>query len=308
MKELSNAIHIANLWDAQIKIDAIDIPNCFQDDEAFSQALFRGNLAQDESRVISAHLKAIKTQLKKVLNPAYELFKEDAVHLEFCKGITTFDQITKSIKLKGGTQGDNYIASQNLYLSAISSFRKFIPNFYQGDLELSLAPLKLRLAVEIYFKNMIGFIDAKTECLSGRRKGEIKPYPLSIADLLNFFSHRRYKKYAKIPMSIAIIKDINYWSNNLVHTGVISFPWQTMTAFDLLKPLFYTAKENGDRHLEGFNYLDRSFKQEDLTHDLNVFLSRHNNKVEVTCLKRTDRPLEGTYYYPDTIIPAQVAS
>ncbi|UVM20038.1 hypothetical protein [Pseudomonas wadenswilerensis] len=299
MKELVKAIHIINLIKAKNKIDAVDVPEHFKNDEDFSKFLFRGELVQNGGAVVSAHLKAIKTQLGKVLNPTYENFKEEAVHLEFCKGITTFDQITKSINLNGGTQGDNYIASQNLYLSAISSFRKFIPSLYQGDLELSIAPLKLRLAIEIYFKNMIGFIDAKTECLAGDRKGEIKPYPLSIAELLNFFSNHKYKKYAKIPMSISIIKDINYWSNNLVHTGIISFPWQTMTAFDLLKPLFYTARENGDRHLEGFNYLDRSFKQKDLIRDLNAFLSRGTNKVEVRCLKRTTHPLEGAYYYPD---------
>lgn len=297
MRDFVKAIHIMNLFEAKKKIDAIDTHDCFQDDEAFSKALFRGNLYQDEGTVISAHLKALKIQLEKVLNPTYEIYKEEAVHLEFCKGITTFDQITKSIGLNGGTQGDNYIASQNLYLSAISAFRQYMPNLYQGDLELSLSPLKIRLAIEIYFKNMIGFIDAKTEHLVGKRKGQIKPYPLSIADLLRFFSNSKFKKYAKIPMSISIIKDINYWSNNLVHTGIISFPWQTMTAFDLLKPLFYTQHENGGWHLEGFNYLDLNYSQEDLVSDLNSFLSSHHSKVEVRCIKRTTRPLEGAYYY-----------
>lgn len=296
MKELIESLRRQNLTDARDKIENLCESITPLSDVKFSSALFRGEITPSNNIVVDSHLRSIQTQLNKVLNPTFELFKDDVLYLELCKGITTFDRVTQAIGLEGGTFGDNFVASQNLYLSAISSYRKYIPNFYQGDLDFSISPLKLRLAIEIYFKNMIGFVEAKSETLVGKHKGKISNYPLSISDLLRFFNDRRFRKYAKIPMPLSIIQDINYWSNNLVHTGIISYPWQTMTAIDFLKPLFYTARKDGSTHIEGFNYLDLSFEQESLVDDLSGFLSGRGKKVEVLCLKRTSRPLEGAYY------------
>jgi hypothetical protein len=165
-------------------------------------------------------------------------------------------------------------------------------------MEFACIPLKIRLAIEIYFKNMIGYVSAEQTYLSGPRAGETLPYPLSISDLLKFFEYKFYKKYIKLPIEISILRDINYWTNNLMHTGVISFAWQNLTAIDLLHPLFYTKHENGTLHIEGFNYLSPDYELNALEKDLNKFLSTKTKRVYVKLLDIQDTPIEGAFYFP----------
>jgi len=197
--------------------------------------------------------------------------------------------------------GDNFIASQNFYLDAVGSYKKHVPNFYQGDMNFACIPLKLRLAIETYFKNMIGYASSTQEFLTGRRKGDISPYPLSISDLLRFFENKNYSKYIKSPVNLGVLRDINYWSNNLMHTGIISFAWQNLSAIDYLSPLFYTKHENGYIHLEGFNYFSPDHDQSELARDLSDFLSDRTKKISVYYFKFTEKPFEGAFFYPRNI-------
>jgi hypothetical protein len=161
----------------------------------------------------------------------------------------------------------------------------------------SCVPIKLRLAIEIYFKNMIGHIGSRQEFLVGKRKGEICDFPLSIADLLKFFSNKKYKKYANLPVRIQTVMDINYWSNNLIHTGITSFAWQNLLAMDFLAPLFRVKHENGDYSLEGFNYRDLRYGQQDLGRDLSNSLSDTRKRVTVGLLRIEEMPIEGMFYF-----------
>lgn len=272
-----------------------EIKPSFTDSE-LSNLVYRGQIDPENKDFIGAHTQSIKRQLDRLYSE--DFFKVDEIFLEFSKSITLFNQITQAFEIDGGTYGDNFIASQNFYLDAVGSCKIHVPNFYQGSMQFSCIPLKLRLAIEIYFKNMIGYRSSSQEFLLGKRRGDVTLYPLSISDLLSFFSHPRYKKYCKLPMDIEILKDINFWSNSLVHTGVISFAWQNLEAVALLKPLFYTQHENGGIHIEGFNYLSPDFGQEDLEKDLNNFLSNKSRKVSVKLFPFSDKPLEGAFYYP----------
>lgn len=282
------------------KVDAKheEIKPSFTDVE-LSRLIYREQFDPNNKNFTAAHIQSIKRQLDRLYNEDY--FKTDEIFLEFSKSITLFDQFTKILKIDGGTYGDNFIASQNFYLSAVGACKSHVPNFYQGSMEFACIPLKLRLAIEIYFKNMIGYLSSSQEILTGKRKGEVILFPLSIADLLNFFSDKRYKKYCKLPLDIQILKDINFWSNSLVHTGIISFAWQNLEAIELLKALFYTKHENGSIHIEGFNYLSSGFTQDDLEKDLNSFLSNTSRKVNIRLLRFSNKPIEGAFYYPRNI-------
>jgi hypothetical protein len=218
-------------------------------DSELSSLIFREQLNPNNKDLMAAHIQSIKRQLDRLYSE--DFFKTDDIFIEFSKSISLFERFTKTFKIDGGTYGDNFIASQNFYLDAVGSCKRNIPNFYQGNMDFACIPLKLRLAIEIYFKNMIGYLSSSQEFLQGKRKGDVTLYPLSIADLLGFFENRKYQKYCKLPISIGILKDINFWSNSLVHTGVISFAWQNLEAVELLKPLFYTKHENGSIHVEG---------------------------------------------------------
>lgn len=271
-------------------------------DLVLSNLIYREQLDPKNQELVAAHIQSIKRQLDRLYNEDY--FKTDEIFLEFSKSITLFDQFTKILQIEGGTYGDNFIASQNFYLDAVGSCKSHVPNFYQGSMEFACIPLKLRLAIEIYFKNMIGYISSSQEFLTGKRKGKVTLYPLSIADLLRFFSHKKYKKYCKLPIDIEILKDINFWSNSLVHTGVISFAWQNLEAVELLKSLFYTNHENGRIHIEGFNYLSPDFSQDDLEKDLNEFLSNYSRNVSIKLFPFSEKPIEGAFYYPRNITSA----
>lgn len=297
MKNIYHEINVINLRDAKNKIEAIRRDSEVLDDVSFSRGLFRGGIRSGDETVIAAHLQSIDVQLGRILDSSHELLKMEALCLEFNKGITLFDRLTGSIGLDGGAFGDNFIASQDLYLAAISSYKKLVTVFHQGDMEISLMPLKLRLAIEIYFKNMIGYVSAKSVALSGRFKDKVSIYPLQISELLRFFSDKRYRKYAKLPVNLGIVSDINFWSNNLVHTGIVSFPWQSLSAVDLLAPLFNTRRDDGGLSIQGFNYLDLKYSQEELVRDLNFFISKNGRRVEVRCEKRSNRPIEGMFYY-----------
>lgn len=275
-----------------------EIKPSFTDSE-LSNLIYREQLPPQNKNLIAAHTQSIKRQLDRLYSE--DFYKKDEIFTEFSKSITLFDQLTKTFQIDGGTYGDNFITSHNFYLDAVGSCKRSVANFYQGDMDFACIPLKLRLAIEIYFKNMIGYISSSQEFLLGKRKGDVTLYPLSIADLLRFFANKRYKKYCKLPINIEILKDINFWSNNLVHTGVISFAWQNLEAVELLKPLFYTKHKNGNIHIEGFNYLSPDFSQEDLEKDLNNFLSNHSRKVSVKLFPFSEKPIEGEFYYPRNI-------
>lgn len=298
MSDIRLLLNLQGLHDAKEKIDRINKDAIPLSELDISKHLFGGDISPKNKTVVAAHLHALGKQLNSILDASADDLKTDELYLEFSKGLTAFDRATGAIGLTDNTFGDQFIASQNIYLSAVSSYKRGVPNFYQGDLNLSLVPLKLRLAIEIYFKNMIGFSGAKSEVLRGEQKGRISNYQLKISEILSFFAHKKYRKYANIPAEMSIIQDINYWSNNLVHTGIISYPWQSLTAIDMLHPLFHTKRENGKLNLEGFNYLDLTHKQSDLISDMNKHLSKSRIKVEISCFKRTHRPIEGAYYYP----------
>lgn len=265
-------------------------------DSELSKLLFRGQLDPNNDKLISAHIQCIHKQLNNIYNGDY--YRKEEVFHEFSKSITLFDKLTSTFDIDGGVYANNFIVSQNFYLDAISSCKKGVPNFYQGDMGFACIPLKLRMAVEVYFKNMIGYESSKQKVLYGRNKERVNPYPLSIADLLRFFTHRDYKKYIKSPVDLKIISDINYWSNHLVHTGVVSFAWQNLEAIDLLKELFYTRHENGGIHIEGFNYLSPDYNQHDLAADLGKFLSNDRIEVGINLIQFTKKPIEGAFYYP----------
>lgn len=268
-------------------------------DLELSNLIYRNLLTRTNKDLIAAHTQSIKRQLDRLYRE--DFFKKDEIFIEFSKSITLFDQFTRTFKIDGGTYGDNFIASQSFYLDAVGSCKNHVPNLYQGNMDFACIPLKLRLAIEIYFKNMIGYVSSSQKSLSGKKKGDVTLYPLSIADLLRFFSNEEYKKYCKLPINIEILKDINFWSNSLVHTGVISFAWQNLEAVELLKPLFYTKHENGSIHIKGFNYLSPDFSQEDLKKDLNNFLSNNSRKVSVELFPFFEKPIEGAFYYPRNI-------
>lgn len=295
MNEISRLINMEFMRAVKEKVDAkYDEVKPSLSDTELSKLLFREQLDKNNGELIAAHIQCIHKQLKHIDTD------REGVLLEFAKSITLFDNVTGVFKIDGGVYADNFIASQNFYLDAISSCKKNVSNCYQGDIGFACIPLKPRMAVEIYFKNMIGYISSEQECLHGERKGNIKPYPLSIANLLSFFMNRNYKKYIKSPVDLEIINDINYWSNNLVHTGVISLAWQNLEAIELLNKLFNTKHENGSIHIEGFNFLSPDFNQHDLATDLSKFLSSKNKKISINLFKFTSKPFEGAFYYPRT--------
>ncbi|MFU4813142.1 hypothetical protein ACM706_18505 [Pseudomonas aeruginosa] len=263
--------------------------------EQLSNYLFRREVGDRDKAVISAHLTTIEGQLEKILNLENKYYKQQGLFLEYSKGITRFNELTNSIPVEGGTLADNMIIGQHFYQSARSTYIK-APVLYQGNLDISMIPIKLRLAIEVYFKNLIGFSSAKSTYLSGKRKGKEFNFSLKISDLLSFFSHAEYKKYADLPVSISILKDINVWSNNLIHTGLISYPWQSIAAVELLKPLFKTELDDGRWNIEGFNYLNLNYAQEALAEDLGKYLSNQKAGVVVNLFKRGGRPVEGSYY------------
>lgn len=294
---ISQILNLTQLLKAQEIIkEKLSKENSFLDNENLSRALLKNSLRKNDQTTINAHLQAINTQLESILTNDNHL-KKEPIYIEFAKGLTLFDQITNSLKLTDKTFGDNFVASQNFYMDAIGSYKKCVPTLYQGSLEISYIPFKLRLAIETYFKNMIGFHSAEKESLTGRYKGEIREHSISISDILRFLSDKKYKKYANLPISTDILRNINSWSNELIHTGIVSFPWQSMTAIDLLKPLFHTRHEDGHIHLEGFNYLNLNLKEESLEEDLSRFLSNRQERIKVKLYKREKRPLEGAYYY-----------
>lgn len=301
MSQLAKLIQMDFMQSVKEKVDEKydEIKPSFTDSE-LSALIYREQLYSNNKDLTAAHIQSIKRQLDKIYNEDY--FKIDEIFLEFSKSITLFDRFTKALQIDGGVYGDNFIASQNFYLDAVGACKSHVPNFYQGSMEFACIPLKLRLAIEIYFKNMIGYISSSQEFLAGKRKGEVTLYPLSIADLLSFFSNRRYKKYCKLPVDIQVLKDINFWSNNLVHTGIISFAWQNLQAIELLKSLFYTKHENGSISIEGFNYLSPDFTQDDLEKDLNNFLSNQSRKVSIKLFQFSNKPIEGAFYHPRNII------
>lgn len=284
------------IYSAKMKIDAKY--NCIKpsfDESDISRLIFRGEIDAKNKDVMAAHVQSIKTQLDRVL--LERDFKTKEMVLEFSKSVTLFDKFTGALEIEGGVFGDNYIRSKSFYLDAVSACKSAVPNFYQGSMEFSCIPIKLRLAIEVYFKNMIGYVKSSQEFLTGKRKGELAPYPLSIADLLNFFSNKKYKKYCNLPIDIKILKDINFWSNNLVHTGVISFAWQNLQAIELLSRLFQTEHKNGSIDIWGFNYLSSEFDHDDLERDLNGFLSSHLRKVKVECSRFSGKLIEGGFYH-----------
>lgn len=300
MSQLAKLIQMDFMQTVKEKVDEKynEIKPSFTDLE-LSSLIYRGQLNPNNKDLIAAHTQSIKRQLDRLYSE--DFFKVDEIFTEFSKSITLFDQFTKTFKIDGGIYGDNCIASQNFYLDAVGSCKSHVPKFYQGNMDFACIPLKLRLAIEIYFKNMIGYISSSQEFLLGKRKGDVTLYPLSIADLLSFFANKKYKKYCKLPIDIEILKDISFWSNSLVHTGIISFAWQNLEAVELLKPLFYTKHENGSIHIEGFNYLSPDFSQEELEKDLNNFLSNRSRKVSVKLFPFSEKPIEGAFYYPRNI-------
>lgn len=299
MSDIAKLIQMNFMNSVKEKIDEKyeEINPLFTDSE-LSTLIYRGRLCSENKDLVAAHIQSIKRQLDRIYKE--DFFKTDEIFLEFSKSITIFDRLTKMLQIDGGVYGDNLITSQNFYLDAVRACKKYVPNFYQGSMEFACIPLKLRLAIEIYFKNMIGYISSSQEFLSGKRKGEVIAYPLSIADLLNFFSNNRYKKYCELPVDIQVLKDINFWSNNLIHTGFISFAWQNLQAIELLKSLFNTKHNNGGIHIEGFNYLSRNFTQDDLKKDLNGFLSSQSRKVSIELFQFSNKPIEGAFYYQKT--------
>ncbi len=263
--------------------------------EKLSNYLFRRDVSDGDKSVISAHLTTIEKQLENILNLENKYFKHEGLFLEYSKGITRFNSLTRSIPVDGGTLADNIIISQHFYQSARSAYMT-TPVLYQGNLDISIIPIKLRLAIEIYFKNMIGFSSAKITYLKGRKKGVELNFPLNISQLLSFFADSRYKKYANLPISISILKDINSWANKLIHTGFISYPWQSIAAIELLRPLFQTHLDNKHWNLEGFNYLNLDYTKNQLTQSLNEYLSSPTASVVVDCAERSNMSIEGSYY------------
>ena len=299
MNQISKLLLTNSMQAAKEKVDEKynELKPSFTDSE-LAHLIYKNHIDPNNKELTSAHIQSIKKQLDRLYSE--ENFK-DEIFLEFSKSITLFDQSTKALQLVAGTYADQFIASRYFYLDAIGSCKVNVLNFYQGSMEFACIPLKLRLAIEIYFKNMIGYISSSQEFLSGASKGKTTLYPLSISELLNFFSHKKYKKYCKLPIDIEILKAINFWSNTLVHTGVISFAWQNLGAIQLLQPLFNKMHEDNRIHIEGFNYLSPKFSQDDLEKDLNSFLTNSSRKVNIKLSSFSKKPFEGAFYYPRNI-------
>lgn len=298
MNTLATNQQILFLIEAKAKIDAaFNSENPLPEDKYYSNLIFRRKLDANQADVINAHVQAIHKHINKLFAESHSI-KIPPLVLEFSKSIAQFDSITKHLNINGGVYGDNCIASQYFYINAVSAFRECTPNLYQGDMDFACIPLKLRLAIEIYFKNMIGYVSSEQTHLTGHKKGSKSPYPLSIADLLKFFNDKYFNKYIKSPIQLEVLMDINYWSNNLMHTGIISFAWQNLTAIDLLMPLFTTQHQEGAIDIQGFNYLSPDHDLKDLQKDLNTYLSNQHRRVDVTLLNIKDKPAEGSFYYP----------
>ncbi|WP_410737950.1 hypothetical protein [Citrobacter portucalensis] len=255
--------------------------------------VFNNDIRINNKKLISAHLQALHTQLKKILSPELETtFKTEGLFVEFSKGITIFDHITKILAMQGGTYGDNTVFSNNFYYDASRAVQKMPHPFYQGDLEIACIPMKLRLAIELYIKNMIEFKGAKKK----NKKGKDINYTVKISELLDFFQDKRFVKYANLPVSIDTLKVINSWSNKFIHSGVIPLPWQSLTAIDMLYPLFKIWSNNKEFSLNGFNFINLNYSQDEMVKDLNLFLSEKSKSlITVELYPRCERPFEGVY-------------
>ncbi|KHS76247.1 hypothetical protein RC79_06565 [Pectobacterium brasiliense] len=255
--------------------------------------VFNDDFRVKNKKLISAHLQALHTQLQKILSPELEsTFKIEGLFVEFAKGITIFDHITKTLEMQGGTYGDNRVFSNNFYYDASRAIQKRPHPFYQGDLEIACIPMKLRLAIELYIKNMIGFKGAKKK----NRIGKVVNHTVKISELLNFFQDKYFIKYVNLPVSIDTLKVINTWSNKFIHSGVIPLPWQSLTAIDMLYPLFNIWRDDKEFSLNGFNFINLNHSQDEMLKDLNLFLSEKSKSIiTVELSPRCERPFEGVY-------------
>ncbi|WP_447878459.1 hypothetical protein [Serratia fonticola] len=262
----------------------------------FSKNLFRIPLDKKNYKSISAHLQSLHKWLNDILDEEKNKnYKTDQLYIEFKKNISIFDNYTNVLGMTGYIQADNFITGNSFYRDAVASYMKPIPQFYIGDYDIACIPIKLRMAIECYIKNMIGFISAKQIILNGKKKGKESDYVISISKLLQFFQDDEYKKYANLPVNPSILQDINYWANSFMHTGVTLFPWQSLSAIELLEPMFKHWNESKKFSLHGFNSLNMEHSFNDLVKDLNTFLSSDHKKVEITLLPRSKYPTEGVY-------------
>ncbi|WP_157037510.1 hypothetical protein [Erwinia piriflorinigrans] len=262
-------------------------------DTEFLKHIFSDDLNSKNKEIISIHLQALHTHLKKILSPESEnTFKTEGLYVEFAKGITIFDGITKTLEMEGGTYGDNTVFSNNFYYDASRAIKKMPHPFYQGDLEIACIPMKLRLAIELYIKNMIEYKGAKKKY----KKGKERNYSVTIAELLGFFQNEKFNKYVDLPVSINTLRSINTWSNKFIHSGIIPLPWQSLTAIDMLYPLFSIWNDDRNFSLNGFNFINLNYSQDEMLKDLNAYLSEKSKMpITVELYPRCEHPFEGTY-------------
>lgn len=159
MSQIAKLIRMDSMQSVKESVDEKynEIKPLFTDLE-LSNLIYREQLNPNSKDLIAAHTQSIKRQLDRLYDE--DFLKIDEILVEFSKSITLFNQFTRTFKIDSGTYGDNFIASQNFYLDAVGACKSYVPNFYQGNMDFACIPLKLRLAIEIYIKNMIGYMSS----------------------------------------------------------------------------------------------------------------------------------------------------
>ncbi|UYM16213.1 hypothetical protein [Endozoicomonas euniceicola] len=264
--------------------------------------LFRKNISKKSTRVIDTHHQAIFNCVKNILEKNDSYRYDNLLITEFARDITTFDCLTESLKLKSKTYADRYLTSSDIYMDAQSAYRGPIVKSYTANFDFALLPMKLRLAIEVYFKNMIGFIKAEYKIKKGHKKNKTGDEQIQISQILNFFSEDENKEFANLPVDILLIKYINFWSNSFVHSGIISLAWQGLTAVELLSPLFNSNNHDGRIDINGFNYINLSKTEIELQSKISRYLSTDFKDVNILLEKRRARPIEGSYAKPENAL------
>lgn len=120
MNQIATLINMDFMQAVKEKVDEKygEINPSFEDSQ-LSRLLFREQLDPKNIELTHAHIQVIHKQLNRLYSD--EFLKVEAIFLEFSKSITLFDSITRILEIDGGVCGDNFIASQNFYLDAISS-------------------------------------------------------------------------------------------------------------------------------------------------------------------------------------------
>lgn len=311
----------------EIKIDSFindnkEYTNDFYEN-LFAELVISQNPTEQEleknSKIIDANFYALyrilKNYIETIGNNEKYLILRDNIMFELCTHLSVFNNFlgryfpTKYLNLEEKLNKQHFVSSVHFFNYSRekiysckngSSVAPYVHSPALPNIENSCIPFYLRASIEVYFKNLIGYLDAEVKNEENNTK---EKYILNISKLISFFENKRYKKYIIFPdkIDIKIIKMINKWSNSFIHSGVPSFCWQSIIAADYLYPFFCPPfSENGFSLVEGYNYLDRNYQHSHLIQDLEEYLSSYSKKrvtITYVCFDEKDKPLEGCFYH-----------